>query len=195
MQGYEAVLDAIVGYLEAEMPAKLEELRSRLGDDGPLSIDELPEVQLFATEGRAQLPLKDYPAIIAIAQPKRNVRLLDVTEDPPASRWASDYGVRLYLWARGSSYGATNRIRNRLSLAVTELLLSSPSLGLDWLRVNPATWTENPAEGAADRQRRSISATYLQFEATIEETLEGTVAHEPPLTPIVTGTGPHPALD
>lgn len=194
MRGWDYVLQTVAGELQDRTPAKLLALRKRLGPEaGPLTKDELPDPLLYTTEERAALPINDWPAIVVTAQAKGNVRAVDISATG-GPVYQADYLVRVYVWARGKSYAHANRIRNRLSLGLTELLNEAPTLGQDAFRVNPLSMTERPAETVRDKSQRSIAATYLEFAVTIEETVEveGIGLIE---TSEIETLPPHPALD
>jgi hypothetical protein len=192
MLGPSNALELVASYLEAEASAKLEELRERLGQDGPLTKAELRDFQLITTEDRAQVPIADYPAIVSVLRAHDVVRRVDIA-DTGGEVFAMRYVVRLYLWARGKTYAGTTRARNRYALAVTELLLERLSLGQDGVRIHPETMVGRPAEGARDKSGRSIAATYIEFAVTIDETVEvetlGTIQ-----TGVIETKGAHPAL-
>lgn len=194
MLGWQVALDAVAGFLEDEMPAKLVELRNRLGEpEGPLPIDELPDPQEYTTEERAALPVNKWPTILVTAQRKRTGGQVDISSTGGPT-FRNTYRLRLYIWARAQGYAQVNRIRNRLSLAVTELLSATTTLDRADMAVDPLTLEERPAETVQDRSRRSIAATWLEFEVTIEETVvvEGLGVVD---TGIIETLPPHPALD
>lgn len=193
MEGFEGALDAVLDHVEANIRPKLTELRSRLGEQGPLTHRVLPDPQLFTTENRAQIPLSKYPAIMAIGRARGGFKDIDRTRR--GIIYAVRYRLRLYTWVRSRGFAAATLVRNRYSLALSELLLEKPSLSTGNGYVMPETFDERPAESVRDKQGRSIAATFLEFDVTIEELVGRPVAHEPPLTAEIEVQPAHPALD
>lgn len=193
MLGWQAVLDGLAEFYEAEMPGKLVALRARLGVEGPLTEKDLKDFQLITTEERATLPLNRWPAMLIESIRKARVRGIDVAPGG-GPIYTADYRVRVYLWVREAGYAPATQARNRLALAATELLFENLTLGIPGFRVDPFSLTEQPAETVQDRSKRSIAATYLEFDVTIEETVEveglGTV--ESGSVDVIPA---HPALD
>lgn len=197
MRGPEVATTLVKDALEDRLPAKLVELNARLALAGT---EVLGPPALYATEVRAQLDADDFPAIQVVAQDARSLKLVAVEDGSEV--YAVTYALRTFLWVRDQEYPEVTRRRDRMALAMREVILEALTLSdaEGGAVVNPETLRESYAEPANDSVGRSIAASYLELEVTIEERIARTTGPEA-VTSVIVGANAgadepleHPAL-
>lgn len=162
--GVSFALEALLGYLEANVPAELDRLDALLGR--PIAAPTVDGVAdpwrhpaLYARTDRAVLEPDDYPAILGVAQDVPSVEVID--EDDGGRRLLIGYRIRLFAFTRAFTYDDAGAARNRLAAAVTRVLAAGLGLATAGrARLRP-TWTESFSEVGVDTaDGRSYSGWY-----------------------------------
>lgn len=193
MDGLEGAVDVVVARLKAALPAKTAALRARYDVDPETEGHLLPDVITVAPYDAIHLGLEDWPAVLVSGLEATQMRRAEVRAG--VSVWTVQYALRAYVWARGEDEGTVARVRNRLTLAVRELLLSRQTM-TSTLMVDSNSLSESYSELAQDEDGGTVGAAYVAFSVWAEETLAaersnlGTVVDRRVDTGVVP---PHPA--
>lgn len=200
MRGLEGAEDLVQTFLEARMPAKLVQLRARLG----LAEGVLPDVAKWETGPipRETLAIDDYPFVTVIGQEQTAAgeleRGADQGDGTTADTYRMRYRLRVFLWARGDTFQLTGDRRNRLTLAATELLLENIALGVDYAAVDPLSLRASYSDVVPDDELRTIAAAYLELTLAMAEqvvyTGQGTTDDSEVDVSATPAGEPHPAL-
>lgn len=193
MRGMRAAKAAVAARLEARVPGLLGELAAdealAIGDgDGQVALPKL-----YATHEAPQLTLDQWPAIVVVGQETTGLRPVDTidTDTELAEVWEGTYLLRLFTFARAQTFAQVSADRDRLVLAVRQVLLERPSLD-DALgaRIVPGSIRESYSDVMPDELGRSVAAAFLEVSLDLTETIAR------PRLATVLGAEPtgHPAL-
>lgn len=191
MLGAEGVITAVLGYLQAAMPAKLAELRTRYGAT-ELQLPEIPRWIDYEPDDLAV----DKPPVVAVLEQQSDTlagptRNLD--DGSGGSTYRYRYAVTVIVYVRGRNRAETAALRRRYGLGLRELLLQRPGLGdpdPGWVVLVPETIVEaySPLDTA---QQEVFGATGIDLHYETQEWLAplrpGPVAGVPDTT---VGVGP-----
>jgi hypothetical protein len=186
MLGAEGVLDGVLAFLEAGMPAKCTELEVRLG----LDAGAVPPPLQYSPTDLPDVDQPKYPLVIAEAVDQPDMSLVD-HETGDSLGFVVNYSIRVHVLSRtmkkddvaGAELG-----RNRLLLAITELVLLHPALDSNAIRLARRRVTAKYAPYMRDTHDRVISPGYLDLPISAEEQLAGIPLAEPPITTTVITT-------
>lgn len=171
MLGIEGAIALVIGRLEAEMPAKVVEIAGRYSDQTDV---QLRPPAMFSPSLLARVEPSQYPVVEATPN------IDDIPEwkeqyQGTETLWVP-YRVRIYVTERGVTFPQTAARRTRLSLAVREILFSSPALqdGPPMAFVDNRTIRSaySPTGKAADGDARSVAASYTDVTVRVEEMTE-----------------------
>lgn len=131
----------------------------------------LPPPRFYAVEERARLEPDQYPACIVVPQGTDSFSPAEPGDDG-RPRWRAGYRLRIFLFARGSSYPEASAGRFRLVIAARSALIRRPRLSDD-ARLDVGTWSESYSDVEASRKDGSTFAgAYLEVVALVDEVLE-----------------------
>jgi hypothetical protein len=187
--GLEGACQLVTDRLEAALPGKTAELRTRLGAQP----DDLPDVITVIPHELARLELEQWPAVMVVGQNLEQMVRDDVEAD--GTTWLCTYRLRVWVWARGNDFGHTDRIRKRLTLAVRELLMQLRRLAADG-QIDDRSIAESYSDLDVDNAGATIGGSWLEFLLVTRETL-GTIPIAGLADDVVLDTGAlpqHPAL-
>lgn len=191
MDGMEGAVSTVVDRLKTALPAKTVQLRARYEIDPDTDGDKLPNVITVAPYNRARLGVEEWPAVLVAGQETPTMRRAD-----QPTIWLVTYKLRAFVWVRGDSSEQVELVRQRLTLAVRELLLERKTM-TDSLMVDDSSLRESFSELARDDNQATVAASYVEFNAWVQETLDDAVAGYGPLAEANIDTAnlpPHPAL-
>ncbi|HVL32573.1 MAG TPA: hypothetical protein VM600_03225 [Actinomycetota bacterium] len=164
MLGPEAAANAIAKLLEGNVPTKIVALRARLG----LAVDDLESPREYLAHDEPELALDRWPAVLVVPQGMSSIQLVDVVDG--ASVYECTYQLRTFVFYREQDFTATARGRDRLTLAVREVILESLSAGTSGARIDPTSLRESYSE--TDREdARTIAGAYVDLDLTLTESL------------------------
>lgn len=204
MIGMEGAVGLTVARLADRVPAKVAELVDRYG----IGVADLPAPKLYAPSERSRLEPKETPAVLVVGQDETYAGDGPTPVDAAgAELWPGaiihrfTYRIRVFVFARGTTFDETSTRRHRLALAVREVVLADLWLedpageDLPSAQVNPASLRGSYSDVGDEGSRRSIAAAWVEFTATVPEVLAA-----PPLAvanTIIVTADPlgHPAYD
>lgn len=173
MLGTEGAAALLVARLEAEMPAKVTEVAARYSDAATVN---LQPPALYAKSVYERLELAQYPAIEVESRddgPNTQNSQAGGVED----LWVG-YDLRVYLTVRGNGFVQVEARRRRLTLAIREVLLSTPLLQAAtagpqaWVNARSVRTSYFGIGNIAAADNRSIAATYTDLTVIVEEMTE-----------------------
>lgn len=168
MIGVEGAKHMVLQRLEAQMPAKVQELQARYADNLILRAPNKYTTYIATRVEAAQYP------IIMIAPRTDNTPIWENQQQTVQSfRWP--YSMRLYVVERGNSYEQVEQRRERLTLGVREVLTSSQNLSDTpnvWIDITSFRTTYFGTGEVADGDNRSIAATYTDLTVMVDEVTE-----------------------
>lgn len=167
MRGPEGARHLVADFLAAGLPAKVDELVTRLG----LTDDQFPVPGLVSAEERDQVEPEEWPFVLVSARSSDDYKLVEV--DIGGETYEVRYRVRVNLGVRADSYEDVCNLRDRYVLAVTELVFAQLDLDEAGVKVDPRRYNST-IEGVAAESNRSISGAYVQFEVTMPEVVDRT---------------------
>jgi hypothetical protein len=219
VRGAAGVTTAVAQALAGHVPARLALLEL---ENGPLEygsggtdtpevvrLDPAPRFVAAGQRSADDVRLEDWPFLLVVAQRVASGMLDETGVSPRGAReYLVGYTLRIFVWARGDGFVQTTAVRDRLTLAVREVLLTHQQVA-PWLRLDATTLDEAYSDVALDPDLAStIAAAWVGVVATsveavspagapvVEEVAETEVAAAP--LPPTAGRGVrayHPALD
>lgn len=170
MIGAEGAASLLATRLAQALPGKTAALRERLDlqpeqlpdfidvwahQAGTIGIESWPLIEITNTSDAAWVPLSDH--------------------DPGTGRaWRIGYGLAVWVWARGDGYDDTSEVRNRLTLAVAEVLAARLVLNSDpAARISDQGITVSYSDIVTDTSRRTIAGAKITLTVNIDETVDG----------------------
>lgn len=189
MRGMREAKRITAAKLEARLPAVLETLAAQ---EGPEAVAALETPRFYATHEAPQLALDEWPAVVVVGQEAGDLRLVDRLDEGASygDVYEATYRLRVFTFARAQSYAEVSAARDRLALAVRQVLLEELSVGDDDARVDPTSIRESYSDVMPDELGRSVAAAFLEVAITLTETVT--------LTALATVAGAeptgHPAL-
>ena len=171
MLGIEGAINLVVARLQSEMPAKVAEVAGRYSDADSIN---LRQPNLYAPSLYERLELAQYPAIEVA--PRDDAAPVRLDQAQGVTKYWIAYSMRVYLTERGSSYTQVDARRKRLTLAIREVLFSTPLLQTG----PPQAWIDRKTVRTSyfgvgtidDKDARSIAATYTDLDVIVEEMTE-----------------------
>lgn len=180
MIGPEGAAQALTEQLEAQLPAKLAELRTRL----TVEEADLPDPGLVEPHDRIRRPIEAYPAVLVLVTGLGSLTPVDRPDSLPEV-WVARYPFRIYLWLRGEYEDATDLLRKRYVLAVREVLLARRVLATavqgdsgiripagDTPAIDPIALREDYSPIALDENGATVAAAYVEAACLIAESVE-----------------------
>lgn len=170
MIGPEGAVSLLVSYLQANMPSKIAELRTRYGAD----FVDLPDIAFWGDSLRERLELAQYPAIEVQYQSAGNPKYQGTQGTQII--WQFPYNLRVYLTARGNGFEQVEQRRKRYYVAIQELVAFDAKLS-----AVPNAWVDFKSfrgqffgvDNLANiRDNRSIAATYQEMTVMVDEMTE-----------------------
>lgn len=191
MDGMEGAIATVVERMTAALPGKTTQLRTRYDVDPETEGDQLPDVVTIAPYNRARLGVEEWPAVLIAGQETPNMRRAD-----QPTIWLVTYKLRAFVWVRGDSGETVELVRQRLTLAVRELLLERKTM-TDTLMVDDSSLRESFSELARDDTNATVAASYIEFNAWVQEELADAIPAYGTVEDTQVDTAnlpPHPAL-
>lgn len=202
MRGVDDALGVLAGFLEARMPAKVDELAARLelpavGHGPNPELGSLPAPAFYSTAPVTELELDKWPAVLVL--PFSTPRVVgDGQDDEGRDRYVVRYLLRVVVLARGQTFDDVAHRLRRLALGVRELVLAERSLGDAGVAVPTEgmneSWSEVEDAGVAG----STAGMYLELNVDVDELvapIAPAYAGPPPNVVTVVALPRHPALD
>lgn len=168
----------LLAFVQANLPAKLTELRKRYGAVGPPAVPlpsvkgtstaaYLPDVVEWLTGDPRMVPVGNYPAV-AVSGLDDTIRPLD------GDAYRVTYRLRLFVYVREQSYDLTHALRNRLLLGCRELLLGAPGLLALGGRASVVRerLIESYSDVVDDGAGRSLAGAYIEVNLAVSENLD-----------------------
>lgn len=202
MLGPESVGQQLEQLLAAAVPARVVVLDAELGPIVPGELDGedlvTPRLVTSTMIPARDVAIGDWPFLVVVVQ--RASRFVRADVDDGALLFDVDYPAHVFVWARGDGWHHTARVRERLTLAVREVLLGRQQLTPD-IRLTESTYREAYSEVGTDPELgATVAATRIEATFTARERLTppaplGSVATISVDTPHLGWTAaPHPAL-
>lgn len=185
MDGLEGAVTTVVDRLTAALPAKTTELRTRYGVDAETEGHLLPDVVTVAAYDKHALALEEWPAVLVSGLETMDMTRVDV--DGAIEHWLVRYQLRVFIWVRSEDPVSVWKARNRLTLAVRELLMTRRTMNTA-LMVDEATLTESYSDLAVDEDKATVGGAFVAVQVLVAEELTGE-------TPDYGEVGSPPALD
>lgn len=166
MIGIEGAKALVLARLEAQMPAKVDELEQRYADN--LAILRAPGK--YAPFMVTRVEAAWYPIIMI--GPRTDDMPTFVTQQGTYQTFRYPYRLRLYVVERGNSYEQVEYRRERLTLGMREVLTSSaylsdsPRVELDLTSLRTTYFGTGEV---AESDNRSIAATYTDLTVIVDE--------------------------
>jgi hypothetical protein len=180
MLGTEGAVALVVARLQTEMPAKVTEVAGRYHDTAAVNVRP---PKLYAESMYERLELAQYPAV-EVASRDDGIPDFNSQAQGVENYWIA-YSLRVYVTERGQTYQQVEARRRRLTLAVREVLFSTPELqaGPPRVWINPRSIRSSyfGIGTINESDSRSIAATYTDLDVIVEEMTE-------PYMPTTTGT-------
>lgn len=131
----------------------------------------MPPPRFYAVEERARLEPDQYPAVIVVPQGTDSFRPAEPGDDG-RPRWRVGYKLRVFMFARGSSYPEASAGRFRLVIAGRSALIRRPRLSDD-ARLDVGSWSEAYSDVEAScKDGSTFAGAYLEVVALVDEVLE-----------------------
>jgi hypothetical protein len=197
MDGLEGAIVTAITRLKAALPVKTAELRTRYDVDDETEGHLLPDVIRVEAFDQVQLGVEEWPAVLVAGLTTPAMELHVVR--PGKQVWKVRYQLRAFVFVRASDAPTVVLVRNRLTLAVREILLQRTQLTSN-LVVDPRSLEESYSELAVDEEdQQTIGGAWIGFQAVAVEELDD--VDQPPTGDLdsrpTLDTGvlpPHPAL-
>lgn len=182
MLGPEGVARSLVGRLVERVPAKLAEIRTRLGVDA----HELPNLDaVYATEIDV-LAITNFPCMAVVEYDttgRLGNRQLDI--DSVYDEYQYRYRMRVFVWGMANGHVETDLLRKRMILAAREVLLTDKILhnddaGGQYAETDAGTLRESFSDIGERAERQFLGNAYLEFEVVTQERLYVQVAPAEP---------------
>lgn len=161
MIGPEGAASLLVARYAMALPAKTAELRDRLEVDDAFA---LPNVQTVCYGPAPSTSMEAWPI----------VETYSVRSEPVRSNgdgtWSTGYVVRTYAWTRSTNPDEVARVRDRLTLALSEVLLAGPVLATGV--VVRDGWSWSMSDLLNDDQQRTLGGVYFELVLDVEESLD-----------------------
>jgi hypothetical protein len=159
VKGAGYLVDLTAGYLEQAVPVMLDRVDRA---------QTVPRPKLYSTVDQPRLEGDEWPAVLVVGQNLLRQKRIDVTGE--GSVYLRTYRIRVYLFARGSSFEQTSRTRYALVLAAVEALMADQTLGDPNVTVDEDSIRESYSDvDTPPKSRRSIAAAFIECDATIQE--------------------------
>ncbi len=173
MLGPEGVARALVGRMSQRMPAKLAELRTRLGVDAY----ELPDLDaVYPTEINV-LAVGRFPCI-AVVEFDTSGRVGNQQTDMGSGfeEYLYRYRMRVFVWGMADGHVETDLLRKRLALSVREVLLQDKVIhndeaGGQYAEIDPKTLRESFSDIGAVDEQQVLGGAYIEVEVVTQEQL------------------------
>lgn len=195
MLGIEGAIQLLLARLQAEMPAKVAEVASRYPSDAQQVALRPPSTytaSIYARKEYAQYP------IVEVAPRSDGPGLLD-GQVQQIETWSWPYGLRIYLVERGTGFEQVEKRRQRLTLALREVLTSSaalqasPQVKIDKTSIRGGYFATGETD---DKDNRSIASTWTDLTVIVQEMTEPTPGTTLPVVEtVISAVSPlHPAM-
>lgn len=166
MRGMEGAKDAVVAWLQRDLPDRVLAMGVRLGD--PFDPPETYATWLVPRGER-------FPIVEVVGMNQPTVEVVGTAEDTGNPVLVMGYRLRVYVTVRGSGFEATTRRRDRLAAVICESLAARPTLDTTWVRVDLGSlrqsFSDVRPETEQRRQGASIAAAYVEAVAMVTETI------------------------
>jgi hypothetical protein len=167
MIGIEGAVSLVLARLSLQMPYKVTELEARYNDN----VADLRPPATYAASVYTRVELAQYPIIMIQPRGDSTPKYLD--NDGDYFIWEFTYRMRIYLEERGNGYPQVEARRQRLTLGIREVLMSTPGLASN-------AWIDNTSFSSGyfgtgeirDSDNRSIAATYTDLAVIVQEVTE-----------------------
>lgn len=208
MLGAREVSDAVADRLAELLPSEVSRLDAELGtatagtvpgEDPVADLDAQPRL-VTSTATPAEGVGFDHWPLVQVAAPRIVSTAVVDRGGPEGDLVRQRWSLRLGVWARGDGYERTAAVRDRLTLAVLELLLRHPAWRLErgTIAVVPDRLAGEVATVEEDGQGAMVSAARVSVEVDVDSWLTPARAEHGPATTVTTDTRAmpyrHPAL-
>ena len=171
MLGTEGAVNLVVARLQAQMPAKITEVAGRYPDAATVA---LRPPALYALSLYERIELSQYPAVEVTSRDDGPTVFDDQTSG--VFQLAVPYNLRLFLTERGNTFQQVEARRRRLTLALREVLFSTPLLqdppNQSWILRESIRSSYFGISQIDEKDARSIAATYTDVTVMIQEMTE-----------------------
>lgn len=179
MIGGEGACRLIAEHLGGRVPARVAWL---LGELGPCvgGADPTPKWVHYTPVPVLEVEAERWPFLLVVPVRTVQLRLLD-THDDGSRSFDGVYLIRVFCYVRAAGYDQVSSVRGRLSLAVREVILASPSPAAG-TKIEAADLVEEFSDvDTSEDLGGSVAGTYLEFTVRVRETLApATAAYDIP---------------
>lgn len=173
MLGPEGVAKALVYRLHERMPAKLAEMRTRLGVDAY----ELPDLRTMSPTEIDIRAVNDFPAV-AVVEFDTTGRLgnQQIDMDAGYEEYVYRYRMRVFVWSMADGHIEVDLQRKRLILAIREILLQGkiihddPTAG-QYAEIDMNTLKESFSDVGSLTEEQLLGGAYIEVEVPTQERL------------------------
>lgn len=169
MIGPEGCVSLLAVTLADHLPGKISELRERLE---VTDLRDLPSItQVWASQA-VRVGIEDWPLIEITTRSDGSRRPLP-DQDPALGRaWRVTYQTDIHVWARGDGYDHVVRVRNRLALAVHEILAQNLSLSPTVsARIDDSSIATSYSQLVDDDSQGTLSGARISLAIEVDEAL------------------------